>query len=116
LAYKNGEVGQRYILGGENYTLLQILTEICGFVDRKPPSIKLPQNVLLPIAYLLESASRLTGNWEPFVTVDGVKMSKKLMYFSSDKAKKTLGYKTRAIQIAVADALEWYRKNGYLQP
>ena len=116
LAYKKGEVGQRYILGGENYTLLQMLTEISDLVGLKPPSIKLPQNALLPIAYLVESASRLTGNWEPFVTVDGVKMSKKLMYFSSDKAKETLGYKTQAVNTAVVDAVEWYRKNGYLQP
>lgn len=116
LAYEHGKIGERYILGGENFTLLQMLTEISEFVRRKPPSIKLPQNLLLPIAYLVESLSRLTGSWEPFVTVDGVKMSKKLMYFSSDKAKEALGYKTRPVKTAVADAVEWYRSNGYLKP
>ena len=115
LAYERGKVGQRYILGGENYTLLQILTEISDLVGLKPPSIKLPQNVLLPIAYFVESVSRLTGSWEPFVTVDGVRMSKKLMYFSSNKAKETLGYKARSVKTAVADAIEWYRSNGYLK-
>ncbi|HAA93267.1 MAG TPA: NAD-dependent dehydratase [Rhodospirillaceae bacterium] len=114
-AFEKGEVGDRYILGGENITLLQILTEICAYVGRKPPAIKLPQAALLPIAYVAEGLSRLTGNWEPFVTVDGVKMSTKRMYFSSKKAEESLGYKARPAKEAVADAIDWYRNNGYLK-
>lgn len=115
LAYEKGEIGDRYILGGENMTLIQILTEISTYVGRKPPAIKLPQTALLPIAYVAEALSRMTGNWEPFVTVDGVKMSTKRMYFSSVKAEKALGYKARPAKEAVAEAIEWYRANHYLK-
>jgi len=114
-AYEKGVIGERYILGGENLTLLQILTLITKYVNRRPPSIKLPQKALLPIAYAAEFASRLTGNWEPFVTADGVKMSTKLMYFSSEKARKRLGYKSRSAQEAIADSIDWYRANGYFK-
>lgn len=114
-AFAKGKVGERYILGGENMTLIQMLTEICAYVGRKPPAIKLPQAALMPVAHVVEALSRLTGNWEPFVTVDGVKMSTKRMYFSSEKAGRVLGYKPRPAKEAVADAVDWYRANGFLK-
>ena len=60
----------------------------------KPPSIKLPHNLILPIAWSMEQIAKITKK-EPRATVDSVRMSKKLMYFSSDKAKEKLGYRTR---------------------
>ncbi len=114
-AFERGKVGDRYILGGQNMTLIEMLTNICGQVGRKPPVIKIPHWLLLPVAHIAETISVLTGKWEPFVTVDSVKMATKKMYFSSKKAETVLGYKTRPAETAVIDAVEWYKENGYLR-
>ena len=114
-AFEKGKVGERYILGGQNMTLIEMLTSICDQVGRKPPVIKIPHRLLLPVAHIAETISVFTGKWEPFVTVDSVKMASKKMYFSSQKAETLLGYKSRPAETAVNDAVEWYRENGYLK-
>ena len=114
-AFEKGKVGERYILGGQNMTLIEMLTSICDQVGRKPPVIKIPHRLLLPVAHIAETISVFTGKWEPFVTVDSAKMATKKMYFSSQKAETVLGYKTRPAENAVIDAVEWYRENGYLK-
>lgn len=114
-AFYKGKIGERYILGGQNMTLIEILTKICRQVGRKPPVIKVAHNLLLPIAYIAEAISLSTGKWEPFLTVDGIKMSIKKMYFSSQKAEMFLGYKSRPAEEAIADAVEWYLKNDYIK-
>ena len=94
LAFHRGRPGERYILGGQDMTLRQILTEIAGLVGRKPPSIRLPTGVVLPIAYVAEAicpANRAPGR----ITVEGVRMARKRMFFSSEKAKRELGYEWR---------------------
>ena len=113
LAFDKGEVGQRYILGGENMSLKQILVEIAELVGRKPPSICLPHNLILPIAAMAELWTRLSGGDEPFATIDGVRMAKKKMYFSSAKAMRDLGYAPRPAKQALADAVRWFTDNGY---
>lgn len=112
LAYDKGVVGQRYVLGGENLSLKQILDEIASLTGHRPPKLRLPHNLILPIAAGAELWARLTGA-EPFATIDGVRMAKKRMFFSSAKAMRELGYAPRPAIEALADAVAWFRENGY---
>lgn len=113
-AAAKGRIAERYILGGDNMSLAEILAEVAHQVGRRPPRLRLPHNVLLPVAFGAEMAARLTGR-EPFVTLDGVRMSRKKMYFSSEKASRELGYAPRPARDAIADAVAWFRANGYLK-
>ncbi|MDE2449497.1 MAG: NAD-dependent epimerase/dehydratase family protein [Gammaproteobacteria bacterium] len=114
LAFHRGRIGERYILGGEDMTLRQILTLIAQLVGRSPPRIRLPHGAVLPVAYVSELYARLTGR-PTRVTVEGVRMARKRMYFSSAKAVNELGYRWREPSEAFADALRWFREQGYLQ-
>ncbi len=114
-AFKSGAIGERYILGGEDLSLKQILAEVAEIIGRKPPVISLPRAPLFPFAYLSEIIARLRGGTEPMLTVDGLRMSKKRMYFSSAKAQKMLGYVTRPATEALRDAVEWFTSNGYVK-
>ena len=113
LAYDKGEIGERYILGGENRSLKEILRFIAVLVQRRPPRFRVPHNVVLPIAYGAEAVARVTGR-EPFVTVEGIKLARKCMYFTSAKAERLLGYRARPADEALVDAIGWYRLNGFL--
>ncbi|MGK8890596.1 hopanoid-associated sugar epimerase [Burkholderia gladioli] len=114
LALEKGRVGERYILGGENLPLQQMLADIAGMTNRKPPTIALPRGPLYPIAYAAEAIAKFTRR-EPFVTVDGLKMSKNKMYFTSAKAERELGYRARPYRDGLRDALDWFREAGYLK-
>ena len=114
-AFKNGVIGERYILGGEDLSLRQILAEVAEIVGRKPPVISLPRTPLFPFAYLSEFIARLRGGSEPMLSVDGLRMSKKRMYFSSAKAREMLGYVTRPASEALRDAVDWFTTNGYVK-
>ena len=113
LALARGVIGERYILGGENLSLQQMLADIAGLAGRKPPTIKLPRGPLYPLAIGAELYAKFTGK-EPFVTVDGLRMSKNKMYFTSAKAERELGYKARPYGEGLSHALDWFRANGYL--
>ena len=76
--------------------------------------VDLPHGLVLPIAHAAEAWARLTGGAEPFVTVDGLRMSKKRMFFTSAKAETALGYRARPAEAALADAVAWFREAGYL--
>ena len=93
--------------------LSAILAHIAHFMNRKPPTIKIPHNVVLPIAYLAEAWTRFTGGDDPFVVVDGIKMAKKKMFFSSAKAQRDLGYSARPAGDALDDAIRWFLTEGY---
>jgi dihydroflavonol-4-reductase len=109
-AYEHGKIGERYVLGGDNMMLCEILAEIASLVGRRPPRIRLPRAAVLPVAYVAEFAARIRGSAvEPLVTVDGIKMSKTFMFFSSEKAKNAIGYSPRPARKALADAVEWQR-------
>ncbi len=109
-AYEHGKIGERYVLGGDDMMLREILAEIASLVGRRPPRIRLPRAAVLPVAYIAEFAARIRGSAvEPLVTVDGIKMSKTFMFFSSEKAKKAIGYAPRPGREALADAVEWLR-------
>jgi dihydroflavonol-4-reductase len=113
LAYHQGRPGERYILGGQDMTLREILVVIAQIVGRKPPSIRLPTGVVLPIAYIAEGIARVTGR-PGRITVEGVRMSRKRMFFSSDKARRELGYQWRPPTEALSDAITWLREQGLL--
>ncbi len=113
LAGEHGAVGERYILGGENMTLRDILAHIAAIRGRRPPRLRLPHNLILPFALAAEGWATLTGK-EPFATVDGIRMARKRMYFTSAKAKQALGYTPRPAAEGLADAVAWFRDNGYL--
>ena len=102
LAFEKGKIGERYIMGGENIPLKQILKEIAKITGKSPPRIKLSPNLILPVAYIAEIVARITKK-DPFVTVDGVLMSKKKMFFSIDKAERELGYSPRPAIEAIKD-------------
>jgi len=113
LALERGRAGEHYILGGEDLSLRAILGIIAGLVGRKPPRIRLPHAVVLAIAYVAEGYSRMSGR-PTRVTVEGVRMSRKRMFFSSEKATRELGYRSRPPREAFADAIRWFREHGYL--
>ncbi len=113
LAFIRGKIGERYILGGENLRLGEITSAIAKLAGVKAPSIKLPIGPLLPIAHTIETYWRLAGKTEePRITVDGLRMAKKLMFFSSAKAERELGYRARPATEAFKDAITWYRANS----
>lgn len=114
LALEKGTVGERYILGGENMSLRDILGVVCGHAGRKPPRVKLPHDLLLPLAFGAETVARITRR-DPLFTVDEIRMAKKLMFFSCEKAKRTLGYRPRPAAEAICDAVDWFRENRYLK-
>jgi dihydroflavonol-4-reductase len=114
LAFHRGRVGERYILGGEDLTLREILSEIARLVGRKPPRIRLPHAAVLPLAYAAEMLARMTGRTTR-MTVEGVRMARKRMFFSSEKAVRELGYHWRAPTTAFEDALLWFREQGFLR-
>ncbi|BAW80468.1 hopanoid-associated sugar epimerase [Candidatus Nitrosoglobus terrae] len=114
LAFEKGETGERYILGGENLTLREILEIIAHLTQRRPPKIRLPHYAILPIAYLIQGWAQFTKGKEPMTTVDGIRMAKKLMFFSSKKAEQALGYQFRPAREAISDAIIWFQANHYL--
>lgn len=114
LAFKHGKIGQRYILGAHNMTLKEILTALSRITGKPRPRFRLPHNLVLPLAYLVEAWARLSGSSQLLVTVDGVRLAKKRMFFSTEKAKRELGLSTRPVLEALSDAVDWFRKNGYL--
>ncbi len=114
LALERGRVGQRYILGGENLPLKDILALVCDVANRKPPSIRLPEAVLWPAAFAMEQLAKVTGI-VPMMTRDHLKMARKKMYFSSAKAVAELGYRPRPVRSAMEDAVAWFRSAGMLR-
>lgn len=114
LAYTRGRTGERYVLGGTDLSLREILAIVAGVAGRKPPIVRLPHAAVLPVAYVAEALARLTGI-KPVATVEEVRMSRKRMFFSHAKASRELGYAPRPAEQALADAVAWFRENNYLR-
>jgi dihydroflavonol-4-reductase len=113
-ALARGTIGERYILGGENVYLRDMLAEIARVVGRKPPRVRLPIAPLYPLAVVAEGLGRITGR-EPFLTLDGLRMAGHHMFFNDAKARRELGYSTRPYREGIADAIAWFRQQGYLR-
>ena len=114
LALEKGKIGEVYILGGEDVAFKDMLGHIAGYAGRKPARVKLPRGPLYPLAYAAEGIARFTGK-EPFITADALKMSKYRMFFSSAKAVRDLGYKSRPYAEGLKDAFDWFAGAGYLK-
>ncbi|MDE1931350.1 MAG: NAD-dependent epimerase/dehydratase family protein, partial [Alphaproteobacteria bacterium] len=114
LAEDRGRVGERYILGGENLTLGDILRLIAGIVGRKPPKVEVPAALVWPVAVIEEALGWLIGR-EPFATREGLRMSRHKMFFSSAKAERELGYRARPAREGLADAIAWFRQAGMVR-
>src|SRR5262245_8705447 len=112
-ALERGKIGERYILGGENVTLLTLLTDIAEIVGGRPPLARVPRTAVYPIAMGAALVARITGR-VPFVTRDGLRMSQRHMYFVDTKARRDLGYVSRPYREAVVEAIAWFAKSGYL--
>lgn len=108
LALERGRIGERYILGGENLHLRELLGLIAEAAGRAAPRIRLPNRLLWPLALGMEGVARLTG-MTPLVTRDHLRMARKKMFFSSAKAIAELGYAPRPAALAVRDAVAWLR-------
>ena len=112
-ALKHGTIGERYILGGQNVLLADMLADIADLVGRRPPRWRIPRAVVIPIAYAAEAAARLTGR-DPFTTLDGIRMAEHRMYFTAAKAVRDLGFRPRPYRAALEDAIRWFDAAGYL--
>jgi dihydroflavonol-4-reductase len=113
LAAEKGRVGERYILGGQDASLAQLLADIAALLGRKPPTIELPRGPIYPLAWLAERWAGITGR-EPFLTLDSLRMAKHRMFYTSAKAERELGYKARPYGEALRDALAWFRSQGMI--
>jgi len=113
-ALARGNVGERYILGGENVLLADMLCDIARLVGRRPPRLKLPRAPLYPIALAAEIIATMTRR-EPFLTLDGLRMSRQRMFFTSAKAERELGYRARPYTEGLRDAVDWFHGAGYLR-
>ena len=111
-AAKLGVPGERYILGGDDFTLERILRVVAEHVGRRASTIRLPHWSVYPLAVAAEALATLTKR-EPRVTLDGVRMSTKHMYFSSRKAQRDLQYRWRDPKLGVAEAVDWFKANDY---
>lgn len=112
LAWQHGTRGRRYILGGENLTLREILTRVAQISGHRPPRFRLPPDAVLPVARVAEAWARVSGR-EPLVTVAGVELSRKRMFFSHARATRELGYRPRPAQAALEDAVKWFDAHDY---
>jgi dihydroflavonol-4-reductase len=111
-AAQAGVPGERYILGGDDFTLQRILQLVAEHAGRRASTIRLPHWSVYPLAVAAEGLALVTKR-EPRVTLDGVRMSTKHMYFSSRKAQQTLGYSWRDPRLAIVAAVDWFKVNGY---
>lgn len=113
-AFERGRIGERYILGGQNASLSEILAAVARHTGRRPPRISVPRSVVLPVAAMAEMIARRTGR-EPFITMDAIRMSKNRMFFTAAKAERELGYTARPYAEGIRDAIDWFGKSGYLR-
>jgi dihydroflavonol-4-reductase len=114
LALEHGRIGERYVLGGENMLLKDILNLVADIVGGRPPIARLPEAVLWPIAAVMEKTAPML-HFTPMMTRDHLKMARKKMFYSSEKASAELGYHPRPARQAVEDAIAWFRANGKLR-
>ena len=110
-----GKIGEKYILGGENLSLLEILKIIADISGHKPPTLKIPHGLALSIAYISELWANHISGVEPLATIDGVKMAKKPMFYDSQKAMTELGFRPRPVKQAFIDSINWFKNYGYIK-
>jgi dihydroflavonol-4-reductase len=112
-ALEKGRSGERYILGGENLTLKQILDRLATITGLKSPTVKLPYFFALATGVVDEMVTGRLLSREPRATIDAVRMGRKMMFISSAKADRELGWRTVSVDGALRRSVNWFRENGY---
>lgn len=112
LAAERGRVGERYLLGGRNMTLKEILDTLARLTGRAAPRVRLPYGVALVAGHLSEAVARITGH-PPAIPLDGVRMARHRMFVDASKATRELGFAPGPVEAALGRAVEWYRAHGY---
>jgi dihydroflavonol-4-reductase len=115
LVAEKGKVGQRYLLGGENLTLKQMLDVLSKITGLPSPSLKISHGVALGVAYASTIFSRLLGR-EPGIPVEGVKIAQHKMFVDCARSQRELGFTAGPVAAALERAVRWYEANGYVTP
>ena len=113
LIAEKGKVGERYLLGGENLTLKQMLDALSKITGLPAPKLKIPHGLALGVAYASTVFSRLLGR-EPGIPVEGVKIARHMMFVDCSRAQRELGFKAGPVAAALERAVRWYEANGYI--
>ena len=116
VALERGTPGERYILGGENLTLKQILDRMSAITGLPSPTMKVPHAVAMAFAFFDENFTGKLRGKEPRATVEAVRMGRKMMFASSARAERELGFKVLPIYNAMRAAIEWFLVRGYAPP
>jgi dihydroflavonol-4-reductase len=116
IALDRGTPGERYILGGENLTLKQILDRMSAITGLPSPTVKVPHAVAMMFAFFDETITGKIRGREPRATIEAVRMGKKTMFASSAKAERELGFQVLPVYNALRAAIEWFVANGYAPP
>jgi len=115
LIAERGKIGERYLLGAENFTLKELLDTLAKITGLPAPKLKIPHGVALSVAYAETAFSRLLGR-EPQIPVEGVKIAQHLMFVDASRAQRELGFRPTAVAAALQRAVRWYEANGYVSP
>ncbi|MBI1738228.1 MAG: hypothetical protein HYR58_03180, partial [Acidobacteria bacterium] len=115
LAAERGRAGERYILGGRNMTLKEILDVLARVTGRPAPRIRLPNAVAMAAGFVENAFSRALGR-EPQIPLEGVRMARHKMFVDGSKAVRELGYQPGPVEAALERAVHWYEANGYVRP
>jgi len=115
LVAEKGKLGERYLLGGENLTLKQLLDALAGITGLPAPKLKIPHALALGVAYAETAFSRLIGK-EPQIPVEGVKIAQHRMFVDCTRARRELGFHAAPVAAALERAVRWYEANGYVSP
>ena len=113
LIAEKGKVGERYLLGGQNLTLKQMLDALSKITGLPAPKLKIPHGLALGVAYASTVSSRLLGR-EPGIPVEGVKIARHMMFVDCSRAQRELGFKAGPVAAALERAVRWYEANGYI--
>ncbi|HZI56782.1 MAG TPA: hopanoid-associated sugar epimerase [Verrucomicrobiae bacterium] len=115
LAMEKARPGERYILGGQNLTLKQILDKLAELTGLPSPTMKVPHGVAMGFAVFDQFFTGMIMGKEPRATIDAVKMGRKKMFASSSKAEHELGYKVLPVEDALRRAIDWFQTHGYIE-
>jgi len=113
LVAEKGKIGERYLLGGENLTLKQVLDKLAQITGLPAPALKIPHGLALSVAYASTIFSRLVGK-EPSIPVEGVKIARHNMFVDCSRARRELGFQAGPVAAALERAVRWYEANGYV--
>jgi dihydroflavonol-4-reductase len=115
LAAEKGRIGERYILGGENVTMKEMLDLLADITGLPAPRVRVPYRPILALSYLNAGFCRIFPRITPRMTPETIRMSSHCMYFDPAKAVRELGFPQTPARDALAKAVEWFRENGYVR-